>query len=235
VRSPAGSNLFILSKDPEDASGERFIIEDSPESIPVKGMSFTVSPKGNEEEIAAWSVLSSGKSNVRPPPEIVWSWYSHRDNIEIRTPHKLSLFQFSLWTAAPAFYWIKGVENSLVRQALLSAIRSRPSGIEVKPFLVVASFLGKATYKAAVDSLGDYINKISKRMHSFPPNSPRVTFGTIRPKPRQTVASVRKEKLKELDEIASEVVEKKKAPGLTKTWRSQEIDCFLYAQDDNYK
>lgn len=46
VRTPADSNLFILSKDPEDVAGERFIIEDSPESIPVKGMSFTVSPEG---------------------------------------------------------------------------------------------------------------------------------------------------------------------------------------------
>jgi len=76
VKTPADSNLFILSKDPEDAAGERFIIEDSPDSIPVKGMSFTVSPQGGEEEIAAWSVLSSGRSNINPPPEVVWSWYS---------------------------------------------------------------------------------------------------------------------------------------------------------------
>lgn len=56
VNSPASSDVFILTKDPNDKAGERFIIEDSPESIPVKGMSFTVPPDGPEEEISAWSV-----------------------------------------------------------------------------------------------------------------------------------------------------------------------------------
>jgi len=62
VNSPASSDVFILSKDPNDGAGERFIIEDSPESIPVKGMSFTVPPDGPEEEIAAWSVVYKGDS-----------------------------------------------------------------------------------------------------------------------------------------------------------------------------
>lgn len=64
VKTPAESDLFILSKDPEDNFGERFIIEDSPDAIPVKGMSFTIPPQGYEEEIAAWSVLSSDRSIV---------------------------------------------------------------------------------------------------------------------------------------------------------------------------
>lgn len=235
VKSPADSNLFILSKDPEDAAGERFIIEDSPDSIPVKGMSFTVSPESCEEEVAAWSVLSSGRSNVKPPPEIVWNWYSQRDKLEVRTPHKLSIFQFSLWVSAPAFYWIQGLENSIIRQALLNAIRNRPIGVEVKQFLVVASFLGKATYREALKSLGNYINRLPVRMQKFPQTSPRSEFGTIMPKKRQTVANLKKDQLKELNELVAEVVERQKWIGAMEKWKAQNIDCFLYAQDNNYK
>jgi hypothetical protein len=64
VHSPASSDVFILSRDTGDKEAKRFIIEDSPDSIAIKGMSFTVAPEGFEEEIAAWSVLSSPTSAV---------------------------------------------------------------------------------------------------------------------------------------------------------------------------
>jgi len=235
VKSPADSNLFILSKDPEDTTKQRFIIEDSPDSIPVKGMTFTVSPESGEEEVAAWTVLSSDKSNVRPPPEVVWNWYSQRETLEIRPVHKLSIFQFSLWVSAPAFYWIQGLENSLIRKTLLNAIRNRPMGIEVAPFLIVASFLGKGTYAEALKYLGTYIDRIPARMKKFPTTTPMRAFCRIKPGAKQTVASLRVEKLKEINDMAAEVVEKQKNLGVMKRSTGEEIDCYLYAQENNYK
>ena len=180
VNTPADSNLFILSKDPEDVTGERFIIEDSPESMPVKGMSFTVSPESSNEEISAWRVLSKERSYIKPPPEVVWNWYALRDNLQIGESQKLAAFQFSLWVSAPVFFWIQGIENSKIRKVLLNAIRNRPIAIEISPFLAVASFLGKATYKSALESLGDYVDKLPDRMKHFPDGGPRNGFGTFR-------------------------------------------------------
>ena len=74
VNSPEGSDVFILSKDPADRTGQKFIIEDSPEAIPIKGMSFTVPPDGDEEEIAAWSVIYKGDSDELRKT-IRWSLY----------------------------------------------------------------------------------------------------------------------------------------------------------------
>ena len=71
VKSPASSDVFILSKDPGDEEAKRYIIEDSPDSIAIKGMSFTIAPEGFEEEIAAWSVLSRGSSESIPSPIVV--------------------------------------------------------------------------------------------------------------------------------------------------------------------
>ncbi len=133
VNTPASSDVFVLSRDPEDPTGERFVIEDSPDSIPIKGMSFTVTPEGPEEEIAGWTVLCDGDPAKAPPASTIWQWYVDRENINIGQTHKLALFQFSLWKEAPPFYWVAGLKNAVIRQALLDAIRKR----QPEPILTV--------------------------------------------------------------------------------------------------
>ena len=115
VKSPASSDVFILSKDSGDEEAKRFIIEDSPDSIAIKGMSFTIAPKSLEEEIAGWSVLSSVSSESMPSPVLLWRWYADREEINIGEKHKLALFQFSLWNHAPKFYWIKDLKLAKIR------------------------------------------------------------------------------------------------------------------------
>lgn len=235
VNTPATSEVFILSRDPEDETGDRFVIEDAPDSIPIKGMSFTVAPEGVEEEVAAWSVLCGGDSSQIPPPKVIWRWYEQRESIELRKGHKLALFQFSLWSDVPAFYWVRGLKNADVRAALLQTIRKRPVGNYGKQMLVAASFLGKSSYKAAVAVLGDGIKKFSISMKTFPSNGPRDAFGKIARMPKQTLATLKKEVVTELNEIAATPAKTGKPPALAKRWRAHELDCFLYAQDDRYK
>ncbi len=235
VNSPANSDVFILSKDPNDKAGERFIIEDSPESIPVKGMSFTVPPDGPEEEIAAWTVIYRGDSGLRPPSKEVWKWYRQRTKLQLKKNYRLTLFKFSLWDNAPAFYWIKGLKAREIKEVLLEAIRGRPTGVDSRQMLVVASFLGKTFYKTAIKALGDYVDKIPSRMRTFPSQGARKEFGTQMKLAKQTHAQLRAEKLKELNEIADKASTQNKALAVTARWKSQEIDCYLNAQDDEYK
>lgn len=235
IRTPAASDVFILSKDPEDETGKRFVIEDGPDSIPIKGMSFTVAPEGTEEEVAAWTVICSGDSAKIPPPKVLWGWYEQRENIELRKGYKLPLFQFSLWSDIPAFFWIKGLKNADIRAALLEAIRKRPAGNWGKQMLVAASFLGKSSYKVALSALGNGIGRLSPSMKSFPSTGPRKTYGTVARMPKQTLAAVRKESITELDEITRSPSKTGKPPALAKRWRAHGLDCFLYAQDDRYR
>ena len=234
VKSPATSELYFLSKDPEDTVSERFIIQDSPESIPIKGMSFTVAPEGDEQEIAAWSVLSCGTSDSRPPSGVVWRWYSDRADIEISDKHKLDIFQFSLWNDVPYFYWIKGLKAQLIKEALLNALRIRPSNVRVTPILIVASFLGEKFYSKVLTETGDYKSKLPPAMQKFPQTDPKETFGKIRPGAKETQRQLEKKQLSVLNNIAKEVERTGKKPGLSKVWKAQKIDCFLYAQDDQY-
>lgn len=237
VKTPADSKVLIYSKDPDnqDNDVQKFIIKDSPDATEMKGMSFTVSPDTPEQEIAAWTVLSSGNPNVKPEAHTIWKWYLNRENLEISESHRLSVFQFSLWVCAPAFYWIKGIENSKIRGTLLNAIRNRPVGVEVKQHLAVASFLGKSTYKAALKELGDYKNRIHPRQKEFPKKGPKIEYANIKKTAKQTNANLSKELLEEINKLSEKIVKSKKDTGVMNKNRAQEIDCFLYSQEDNYK
>lgn len=235
VASPANSDIFILSKDPTAPEGERFIIEDSPDSIPIKGMSFTVPPEGVEEEISAWSVLNQGTSEIRPPATVLWRWYSDRENIQIIDEHRLTVFRFSLWDYVPSFYWIQNLKSQVVQDTLMKAIRNRPIGCNITQMLIVAAFLGKGTYKRALSALGDYRNRINPRMQQYPINGPRAEFGTLETSAKQNLSQIKKEQLEKLNTIAKAVTESSRIPGLQEQWAANRIDCFLYANDNKYK
>lgn len=101
--------------------------------------------------------------------------------------------------------------------------------------LIVAAFLGKTHYKSALSALGSYKDRIALDMKNYPNQSPRKTYGTFKKLAKQTPAQLKAEKLKALNEIAAKALEDKKAPAPTKRWHARSIDCFLYAQDDQYK
>jgi hypothetical protein len=235
VNSPSKSNVYILSKDPSVKADERFIIENSTDSIPVKGMSFTIAPEGDEEEIAAWTVLYRGKPQLRPPAIEVWRWYLNRTKIQISKEHRLAIFKFSLWDNVPAFYWIQGLKLKDIKKALLDSIRDRPSNTQAKQMLIISAFLGEAHYRSALQALGEYKDRLAPAMKTFPSKGPRKAFGDIPKVGKKTAVEFKSEQAELLDEYAEEIVASNKVLGMEKQWRSLVIDCFLYAQDDGYK
>lgn len=235
VKSPASSDVFILSKDPGDTEAKRFIIEDSPDAIAIKGMSFTVAPEGIEEEIAAWVVLSRGSSESRPPPTVLWKWYADRADINISESHRLTIFQFCLWGGVPVFYWIREIKSARIRETLIVSVRNRPNNEGVSEMLIAAGFLGRGVYSTVLSMLGDYKNRLNPAMQKYPSSGPRSTFGTIMKGMREKESVFRKEQLEKLDSIASSVKKTGKVPALQKRWHALKIDCFLYVQDNQYK
>jgi len=234
VRSPSDSDLFILTQDPSDEAAERFIIEDSPNAIPIKGMSFTVAPEGDEQEIAAWTVLSRGSSESRPSPIVTWRWYARRENIEVAQNHRLALFKFSLWNDVPSFYWIRHLKAQVIRDTLLDSIRSRPSNDMVPSSLIIAAFLGKRVYSRALAAIGPYRDRLATRMKSYPKPGSRIEYGQIRKAPKQSHKRHRSEQLKTLNNIAAISTKDNKLPPALERYEARKIDCFLYAQDDQY-
>lgn len=235
VKSPASSDVFILPKDPGDDKAKRFIIEDSPDAIAIKGMSFTVAPEGLEEEIAAWSVLSRGSSESMPSPVVLWRWYADRAEINIGEKHKLAVFQFSLWNHIPAFYWIKELKLAKIREKLLETVRNRQNNNGIPEMLIVASFLGRGVYTSVLSMLGDYRERVSPAKQKYPQLGPRPTFGTMPMSRNEKESEFKRKKINELDQIVIAVKKTGKVPALQKCWDASKLDCFLYAEDGQYK
>ena len=70
VEAPKESDIFVLSEDKSNPEHIRFIIQDAPDAIPVKGMSFTIAPETNEQEIAGWIAIARAMATrCCSPPE----------------------------------------------------------------------------------------------------------------------------------------------------------------------
>lgn len=235
VNAPIESQVYLLSRDPNDSSGQRFVIEDSPDAIGVKGLSFSVAPETQEEEVAAWTVLAKNRPKTVPSLDVVWDWYYRREEMNVSEIYRLALFKFSLLSRVPASYWIKDIENTKIKPVLLDAIRSRPASIPAKPFLQIASFLGKASYKHAVQAFGPYSDRLGSRLQNFPTRKPYDEHANLSRKKSEALPKFRRTKLTELNTIAEEAAKTGKSPGVIKIEQAQKIDLFLYARLDNYK
>lgn len=231
VEAPVESQVFVLSRDKDSENGARFVIEDSPDAIAVKGMSFSISPDGPEEEIASWAALCKDRYDA-PPASYVWTWYASRDSLGITAAHRLTVFRFSLWTGAPAYYWMRGQDRRAILEELDFAIRHRPEPTSATNMLDVAKFLGKGAHSRVVAGLGRY----TERLNAASLDSARPTFDVLLGRPvRRDDPSELATAIESLDAIANAAAASGRQPGVMERSNAWELDRFAYAQLDWYK
>lgn len=230
VQAPVESQVFVLAQD--DVHAQRFIIENSPDAIPVKGLSFTVSPDGPEQEVAAWSAMCPDRPDSPPPPATLWEWYSVRSGLNLSENHRLAVFRFSLWSDAPAFYWIRGVNREAILESLLLVARYPRDPMAASAAVRVSKFLGQGAHTRVLAALGKYAARLNDESRLFfVPQMDNVLSGLFR---RDKDGDLNRALLK-LNAIADEAASKHAAPGVQMRWEACELDQFLYAQMDRYK
>lgn len=230
VEAPVDSQVFLLSRDGTD-DGKRFVIEDSTDAIAVKGMSFSVSPHGPEEEIASWTALCKDKYEA-PSASYLWKWYACRESLNITSVHRLAVFRFSLWATAPVYYWIRGEDRKDILTELEFAIRHRPEPASVTNMLDVAKFLGKSAHSRVVAGLGRHVD----RLNAAALDSARPTLDVLMGRSvRRDNPSEITEAVESLNAIATAAVASDKQPGVMERSQAWELDKFVYAQLDWYR
>lgn len=236
VEAPPENEVFVLAKDPEDKENKRFIIQDGPDSIPIKGMSFSVAPEGLEEEIAAWAVISSGNPRIVPPTESLWHWYKVRKELQIPANQRLTLAQFSMFSDAPIFFWLQDLGIEEIKKTILYSLKHRPPSCQLRPFFMVASFLGKGFYNKALGILGEQKKKLPTTMMSYPKLDPKKAFCRCEPSGNKSNETHLGELEKELNQIVDSVDGKKLfQPSTMQRFRALQVDCYLYALNGKYK
>ena len=239
VEAPPSSELFVLSEDPTAEAHTKFIIVDSPDAIPVKGMSFTVAPATTEQEIASWIGMTTRDPQAIPPVGITWKWYRERYALKLEPNQKMHVAKYCLLNGTPAFFWLRTCKATDIKHALRDAISLRADPESVHQIVSVGAFLGKRFHKSLLFLLGDYAARLDKQSQVYPVDSPRALYRanqvTTRTHKFVPPGFMHPELLAELNEIAESAL---RSPGhqpeLLDRWRAQTLDCFLYAEDDQY-
>ena len=243
VEAPQSSEVFVLSADPTAEPNTKFIVENSPDAIPVKGMSFTVSPATTEQEIAAWIAMTGKDRQAMPARGITWKWYRERKTVELGREQRVQVARYALLTEVPVFYWLKDCNGKEVKAMLANtmaeALESGEDIVTISNIASAGAFLGKRFHQSLLTQLGARIEKLSPAERVFPVNGPRSLFRANRvvPKGKQLGESSHSnaELEAELNKIAeSAITSRGHQPVLTDRWRAQTLDCFLYARDDQY-
>jgi hypothetical protein len=101
VESPPGTEILVVSKAPTNEPHQKFVIDNAPESLAVKGMSFTVSPPTVEQEISAWIAMTNGDPRAIPGPAITWKWYRLRKALKLTTEQRIHAAMYCLANDTP--------------------------------------------------------------------------------------------------------------------------------------
>lgn len=240
VEAPAESEVLILS--PEHLSGneKRIVIDNTPEAIPIKGMSFSTPPKTTEEAIAGWSALAAQDPNTLPPQETLWEWYEGRITLKLQEKFRIEVAKFCFLSRVPVFYWIQGCGAESVKKMIVDLLSRKLTADQIGSILAVATFLGKQFHRSIIGRLGKRAEKLARRSLGFPINGPRSLFRqeqiVVRRKSfKGTDLEFRAINEKELDAIATRGRKQEAIQlGLMDRWKAEELDCFLYAQDNQY-
>lgn len=231
IEAPQASEVFIVSEDSNTPEHGKFIVQDTSSAIPVKGMSFTVSPETTEQEIDGWIAMTSRDTQALPGPAITWKWYSERHSLSLNDKQKIGVAKYCILTDVPAFYWLRGCDAEDIKQVLLE-ILGRHIGVNIASEVIsIGAFLGKKFHRKLISQLGTYTNRIAPNKKTIPASGPRTFFRVT----TVLTKANRQELEEELDNIAKGAFEQpNQQPPLQMRWKAKTLDCHLYAQDDQY-
>jgi len=143
VEAPPSSEVVILSQDETNGQGTSFIIHDAPDSLPVKGMSFSVTPETAEQEIAGWDSLYRGNQDSLPTPRILWKWYRDRGEIRVTEEYRIAVARFSIFNSTPAMFWLSGCRLKSVKSLLIDTSKAINSVGQASYISQLAMFYGE--------------------------------------------------------------------------------------------
>lgn len=235
---PSDSEILIWSKEKEGSDYKKFVIEDAPEAIPIKGMSLTASPESTEVEIAMWCALYKTDNEAVPPKHTLWKWYSERENISPSKKQKLHIFLFSIISDIPFFYWLINIDSNSIKEMIVLIGKSTKQKY-IKSIMGVSSFLGRGFFNKIKKEIGGNINKLKNNLRNWSRRVEKEYFHSIQVENLKTIHNrlsedeFRKFLEKELETLVVSGIANEL--GAVNLHKAKAIDCYLYSQNDNYR
>lgn len=233
VEASQASEVLVVTETPESGEYNKFIVEDAPDAMPIKGMSFTVAPETTEQEIMGWIAMTSRDEEATPTPAITWKWYKERKTLVLTNEQKLEVARYCLLTEVPVFFWLITCNSAQIKTMLLEVLTRQLSINVIGNVVSVGAFLGNKFHKALIRRIGSYSERITTRQKTIPVTGPKAFFSAD--KLKTTKKEIYAGLEAELDAIAqSAETSNNHLPLLLSRWRAHTLDCSLYAKGDQY-
>ncbi len=214
VKADENQEVVIVSTD-KTGNGERYKVTDASDAIPVKGMSFTVTPETEEEKLSAWIALNRGDPDNFPTPKALIEIYSKRRNLHFSDEQNKWVSYFSLIKSLPVFFYLQNLDKNDIFEILEKASDSRRT-VDRHDVLDVSAFYGKTIYDKLSNKL---IQKTrDEAIRRYPKNLTSVF--------KVAKFSTREAYEEEVNNLSAELVLGKDR---LKMYRVRKLDCGLYA------
>ena len=228
VEAPADHQILVFDPAAKADGGKSYYISDSPDAMPVKGMSFTIVPSTDVEELCGWISLSKRDPTFHPSQQRLWYLYSVRDSLILTSEQMIGLFGFSLIAEVPVFFWIKSLNAEEIEACLLQLIDSTKDIRFRANAINIGAFLGKTFHSKLLKKLGDDIKKLNLGSRKFPEDPYKAICVTINQHDEDKADAETK-----LTELALQL--SKDPRDVLEKLRAKALDCYLYARKDKYR
>jgi len=242
IEAPSESEVLIVSQDTESRDANRFVIDDSSDAIPVKGMSFTVEPKTDEHEIASSISLNIRNPLSIPPTKTLWKWYKKKESLVLADSQKRGLVKFCIIRGVPCFFWLQESNVEEIKQILSDTLKFEGSADYYGRVLIVANFLGVGPFKQILKKLGTKALRISQSKKRYVKDDvfTIVNMGKLSNRKmktsRETDSEYRESISNELTSIVDNmVISNPRVPNSIASDDAFAYDCYLYARMDKYR
>ena len=155
VQAPPDHAILVFDPKPTGADGRAYAISDSPDAIPVKGMSFTIVPTTDNEEVWGWISLSKKDPSFRPSESRLWQLYANRHESRFAMEQLAGLVRFSLLSEMPVFYWLRSMSSEHIKPLLAGVFSETKSQFIRSHVLRVSAFLGRTFHGAMLNRFGE--------------------------------------------------------------------------------
>ena len=227
VEAPIEHQVLVFDPKTKGDNDKTYYISDSSDAVPVKGMSFTIAPKSDVEELCGWISLSKRDIAFLPGVRRFWYLYSVRNNLTLTDEQAIEIVRFSLLAEMPVFFWLRTLTADQIKPILLQIFKATKNRRILTDVLNIAAFFGKTFHTKILKTSSENVKRVNATSKIFP-NDPFQRFSCGMSYNEEDRIH-NEEKLtafaKELSENNGGVLEKLKAKAL---------DCRLYGRIDKY-
>ena len=227
VEAPAEHQVLIFDPKAQGSNDRTFSISDSPDAIPIKGMSFTVVPSSNIEELCGYISISKRDLTFQINKKRLWYFYSVRNDLPLNREQTIAMVSFSLLQEMPVFFWLQSLSGDQIKQILTRTFEMTNDFRVKTEILHVSMFLGPGFHKIILKKFGESAKRLTQKSTRFLGKP----FDLFNAKPKGQLENWATLENR-LTEIAMELSNGK--GGVMKKILASNFDCSLYARQDKY-